>query len=266
MPQPCSDSKLLNDCRRSSFHTPPPRADYRHGYKASDFIRVVQIIRLVPGQGDDSRTHSGRSCARERGPAWWADVQQPAMPRNGYKIRAATAVVATAILILVAGVWVCPASAEDAIKPGKWEFWTMGSKIPEPPPGTQLPPSIRWGPEGMITSVCFSETNLKTPHSHMRTHMPRHGDLLLALKSKTKTRLGKGSCDFDVTTDATTATKSGSMNCAWSSGSKSNSEGVMHFHGDILDGTITSRYSSPNGPTTESSSTIKGRYVGPCDP
>jgi len=58
----------------------------------------------------------------ERGPAWWADVQQPAMPRNGYKMRAATAVVATAILILVAEVWVCPASAEDAIKPGKWEF------------------------------------------------------------------------------------------------------------------------------------------------
>ena len=202
----------------------------------------------------------------ERGPAWWADVQQPAMPRNGYKMRAATAVVATAILILVAEVWVCPASAEDAIKPGKWEFWTVGSKIPEPPPGPQLPPSIRWGPEGMITSVCFSETNLKTPHSHMRTHMPRHGDLLLALKSKTKTRLGKGSCDFDVTTDATTATRSGSMNCAWSSGSKSNSEGVMHFHGDTLDGTTTSRYSSPNRPTTESSSTIKGRYVGPCDP
>jgi hypothetical protein len=75
-------------------------------------------------------------------------------------MRAATAVGATAILILVTEVWACAAGAEDAIKPGKWEFWTVGAKIPEPPPGTQLPPSMRWGPEGMITSVCISETNL----------------------------------------------------------------------------------------------------------
>src|SRR6516162_9938274 len=78
-------------------------------------------------------------------------------------MRAATAIGATAILILVTEVWACAAGAEDVIKPGKWEFWTVGSKIPEPPPGTQLPPSVRWGPEGMITSVCVSETNLKNP-------------------------------------------------------------------------------------------------------
>jgi hypothetical protein len=177
-------------------------------------------------------------------------------------MRAATAVGATAILILATEVWACTAGAEDAIKPGKWEFWTVGSKIPEPPPGTQLPPSMRWGPEGMITSVCFSETNPKTPRSHMRTSVSRHGDFSPALK----TRLGKGSCDLDMTTDATTATRSWSMNCAWSSGSKSNTEGVVHFHGDTLDGTTTSRYSSPNRPTKEDASPIKGRYVGPCDP
>src|SRR5215813_4077373 len=112
-------------------------------------------------------------------------------------MRAATAVGATAILVLVTEVWACAADAEDVIKPGKWEFWTVGSKIPEPPSGTQLPPSMRWGPEGMITSVCISETNLKTPHSHVRTSVPRHGDLLPALT----TRLGKGSCDFDVPLD-----------------------------------------------------------------
>src|SRR5215469_16761317 len=104
-------------------------------------------------------------------------------------MRAATAVGATAILILVTEVWACAAGAEDVIKPGKWEFWTVGLKIPEPRPGTQLPPSMRWG----ITSVCLSETTLKTPHSHMRTHMPRHGDILHPLN----TRLGKGSCDLD---------------------------------------------------------------------
>ena len=169
-------------------------------------------------------------------------------------MRSATAVGASAILILLTEVWACAAGAEDAIKPGKWEFWTVGAKVPEPPPGTQRPPSMRWGPEGMITSVCISETNLKTPHSHVRTSVPRHGDL------------GEGSCDFDATTDATAATRSWSANCAWSSGNKSNIEGVVHFHGDTLDGTTTSRYSSPNRPTKESSFPIEGRYVGPCDP
>jgi hypothetical protein len=40
----------------------------------------------------------------------------------------------------------------------------------------------------------------------------------------------------------------------------------MHFHGDTLDGTMTTRSSFPDHPPTESSFTMKGRYVGPCDP
>jgi hypothetical protein len=67
-----------------------------------------------------------------------------------------------------------------------------------------------------------------------------------------------------MTIDATTA--SHSINCAWSSGTKSNSEGVTHFHGYTLDGTMTTRHSFPNHPPTAFSSTIKGRYVGSCDP
>jgi hypothetical protein len=166
-------------------------------------------------------------------------------------MRAATAVGATAILILVTEVWACAAGAQNAIKPGKWEFWTVGSKIPEPSPGTQLPPSVRWGPEGMITSVCISETDLPAPHTHTPTD---------------EKRLGKGYCDLDTTTDAAAATRSVSMNCAWSSGTTSHMEGVMHFHDDTLDGTAASRYSQPNFPTREHSYLIRGRYVGPCDP
>ena len=177
-------------------------------------------------------------------------------------MRTATAAGATAILILVAEVWACAAGAEDAIKPGKWEFWIVGSKMPEPPPGTELPPSVRRGPEGMINSLCISATNPKALDSHVRTSVPRHGDLLPALK----TRLGKGSCDFDTATDSNTATVSWSMNCAWSSGSSSNTEGVVHFHDDTLDGTTTMRHSFPNFPTKEYSFPIRGRYLGPCDP
>ena len=164
-------------------------------------------------------------------------------------MRTATAAGATAILILVAEVWACAAGAEDAIKPGKWEFWTVGSKIPEPPPGTQLPPSMQWGPEGMINSWCISEINPPAPHA--RTSVPV-GE--------------KGSCDFDTTTDANAATVSWSMNCAWSSCSSSNTEGVVHFHDDTLDGTTTMRHSFPNFPTKEYSFPIRGRYLGPCDP
>ena len=57
--------------------------------------------------------------------------------RLGTRLVAATAVGATAILILLTEVRACAAGAEDAIKPGNWEFWTVGSKIPEPPPGTR---------------------------------------------------------------------------------------------------------------------------------
>jgi hypothetical protein len=117
------------------------------------------------------------------------------------------------------------------------------SKIPEPPPGTQLPPSMRWSPE------CISET--KPPAPHARTSVPVDE---------------KGSCDFDTTTDANAATLSWSVNCAWFSGSKSNTEGVVHFHDDTLDGTTTIRASFPNLPTQEYSSPIKGLYLGPCDP
>src|SRR5262252_5706540 len=127
-------------------------------------------------------------------------------------MRAATAVGATAILFLVVEVWACAAGAEDAIKPGKWEFWIVGPKIAEPPPGTQLPASMRWGPEGMINSWCISETNPPAPHA--RTSVPVDE---------------KGSCDFDTTTDGNAATVSWSMNCAWSSGSSSNTEGLCIF-------------------------------------
>jgi hypothetical protein len=171
------------------------------------------------------------------------------MHRSGGKNASATAVGATAILILVAEVWACAAGAEDGIKPGKWEFWMVGSKIPEPSPGTQLPRSMRWGPDGMIQSWCISETNPPAPHA--RTSVPVDE---------------KGSCEFDTTTDANAATVSWSVNCGWSSSSKYNTEGLLHFHDDTLDGTTTIRHSFPNLPTQEYSFPISGRYLGPCDP
>ena len=162
-------------------------------------------------------------------------------------MRAIAAVGATATFILMTEVWGCAARAEDAIKPGKWEFWTAaGQKIP---PGTQLPPNMRWGPEGAITSVCVPEA--KPPDVHKR-------------EDRTSI-FGKGSCVEDATTDAATGTRRSSANCAWSSGVTTGFEAVIHFHGGTLDGTTTARSSFPDKPPTETSSVTKGRYVGPCD-
>ena len=95
-------------------------------------------------------------------------------------------------------------------------------------------------------SLCISETN--PPRT--RTSVPVDE---------------KGSCDFETTIDASAATVSWSMSCAWSSGSESNAEGIAHFHRGIFDGTTTMRHSFPNLPTQEYSSAIIGRYVGPCE-
>jgi hypothetical protein len=130
-----------------------------------------------------------------------------------------------------------------------------------PLPGTQLPTSMRLGFRGHDYERVLQRDQPRNPA------FPR-ADLYATARGPLRalTRLGKGSCDLDTTTDATTATRSWSMNCAWSSGNKSNTEGVVHFHGDTLDGTTTSRHSFPNLPTKEYTFSIKGRYVGPCDP
>jgi len=168
-------------------------------------------------------------------------------------MRATAAVGATVILIVVGDGWVGAADAEDAIKPGKWELTVVVPKMQKPPSGTQVPFPMRWGPAGMITSVCLPQTKLKPPHVHRR------------LPTIVNAKLGKGSCDMDVTTVAATATRSMSINCAWSSGATSGVGTIMHFRGDTLDGTTTNQLSLPNKPPIEQSAVLKGRYVGPCD-
>ena len=214
----------------------------------SNGSRGVGSVVSVPEASRLSEACAARPCSRE------APAGRFSIPVGAErKVRTAVPVGATAILVLVAVVCACAASAEDSIKPGKWEFWVVGLKMREPRPGTLLP-SQRWGPEGVINSVCLRETNLKTGHSHERRSLP-------ALYGT----LGKGSCDVDRTTDAATATGSMATDCEWSSGIRNHSEMVMHFHGDTLDGTAVNRSSLPNHPTTEGSFPIKGRYVGPCD-
>jgi len=105
----------------------------------------------------------------------------------------------------------------------------------------------------MIWSECVPEASQKLAHVHKRLDTTSRGSL------------GKGSCDLDITTDATTGTRKHVTNCAWSSGGTTRLEIVLHFHGDTLDGTTTNRSSFPDKPPTEISLVLKGHYVGPCD-
>ena len=118
---------------------PLPRADDKSAASDAGMPSGAKSRRIFYAQPESlgfytPSTHSGRSCARV-GFASCADLQHPEEAEA--KMRAATAVGPTAILIVVAEVWACAAGARDAIKPGKWEFWIVGSKIPEPPPGTR---------------------------------------------------------------------------------------------------------------------------------
>jgi Protein of unknown function (DUF3617) len=157
-----------------------------------------------------------------------------------------------AILILVVEVWACAAGAEDAIaedaiKPGKWEISTVALGLMQPPPGMQLGPGMRLGPQGVISSItkCVSATNPPFPPKSIST------------------------CKIDKS-DVNGGTVSWLMTCGSSKGSgfTFNWEGIVHYHGETLDGmstsrgTISSEYSST---VTSSSHSITGRYLGPCD-
>ena len=163
-------------------------------------------------------------------------------------MRAATAVGATAILILVAEVWACAAGAEDAIKPGKWEISTVMPGFTELRPGMHLGPGQSIGPEGMTSVItkCASMTNPPLP--------PPEGMNIPCKMEKS-----------DLNGDTATWT----VNCDSSERASNTMEGTVHYHGDTLDGTSTGtiRITSPSGYTlTVTTVNITGRYVGPCDP
>jgi hypothetical protein len=42
-------------------------------------------------------------------------------------------------------------------------------------------------------------------------------------------------------------------------------EGVVHYHGETLDGELTMRTNTADQPPIEKSQSVTGRYLGPCD-
>jgi hypothetical protein len=153
-----------------------------------------------------------------------------------------------ALLTLAAEACACAAGAEDLIKPGKWEISTLSPGLTHLPPGMQLRPEQRLGPEGLtqVFTKCISTKNPPFPPEAPSANSP--------------CKLEKS----ELTGDTATWT----VNCSSSSGSTFNVEGTAHYYGDTLDGkdTTTIRTPSPFGYSLMvMSHSITGRYVGPCD-
>src|SRR5215469_7251044 len=64
----------------------------------------------------------------------------------------------SAVIVLLVGMVAHAAGAEDAIKPGNWEYAVRDPNVTHLPPDVQLPPGARVGPDGLsiITARCIT--------------------------------------------------------------------------------------------------------------
>ena len=150
------------------------------------------------------------------------------------------AVRTTAVFTLLAGVVTYPAGAEDEIKSGNWEYSVTASGITQLPRGMQPSPEIRLGPEGLtvIRTRCITAANPFPP-----THAVE--------PCKTnKTNVNGGTLSWSVTCTTPKITV--------------HQEWMVHYHGETMDGQVTSRSTTPDHTPVESTTQLKGRYLGPC--
>lgn len=138
--------------------------------------------------------------------------------------------------------------AQDAIRPGKWEY-TVTMQMPNPPqlpPGVQLPPNVQTqsGAGGITVTSCV---NTNDPTAELRRP---HGS-------------SEGQCKVD------RLQRSGST-ITWASSCTTpeatvHSEGTAHYNGDRMEANFTTRTIHANGAPIQTSQQVAGRYLGPCD-
>jgi hypothetical protein len=151
--------------------------------------------------------------------------------------------------LLIAGLWAGVAEADGQIKAGKWEFSVLVPGVTQIPPGMENNPGVRLGPDGMTISrtSCTTSDNPLPPMARA-TSTPRDAD---------------HPCKIDKT-DVSGDTVRWSWSCVTDKATFQ-SEGVVHYHGETLDGELTTRTSTPGHPPIEKSQALTGRYLGPCD-
>jgi hypothetical protein len=150
------------------------------------------------------------------------------------------AVWTTAVFILLAGIMTYPAGAEDEIKFGNWEYSVTAPGIRELPRGMQPSPDIQLGPEGLtvIRTRCITAAD---PFPPTPAGAPCKID---------KTNLNGGTLSWSATCTPPKITV--------------HQEWIVHYHGETMDGQVISRSTTPDHTPVESTTQLKGRYLGPC--
>jgi hypothetical protein len=144
----------------------------------------------------------------------------------------------TAVFILL---YTVASGAEDAIKPGNWEYTATNPSVTHLPPGVQLPPGAQVGPQGLtiMKTRCITAAGPLPPPP--KTSEPCKMD---------KSEVNGGTASWS----ATCTTPKMIVHQEW----------ILQYHGDTMDGQFTFRGTTPGHPPIEKTTQFTGRYLGPC--
>jgi hypothetical protein len=164
-------------------------------------------------------------------------------------MRTQSVVQTVTVVLLVASLWAGVAeAADDPIKVGKWEFSVLVPGVTQLPPGMENQAGVKLGPDGMTVSRtgCTTSDNPLPPMA----------------RGPSTARDVDHPCKIDKT-DVSGDTVHWSWSCTTEKATFQ-SEGVVHYHGETLDGELTTRTSTAGHPPIEKSQSLTGRYLGPC--
>jgi hypothetical protein len=152
-------------------------------------------------------------------------------PRKSHPVHRPSAV----IVLLVAPV-AHAAGAEDAIKPGNWEYTWTDPSITHFPPNVPLPPGARVGPDGLTSTNTRCITAAGPAPSPPKTGEPCRMD---------KSEVNGGTASWSVTCVNPKTTVHVVM--------------IEHYHGETMDGQHTLRSALPGHPPFEKTTQYTGR-------
>jgi hypothetical protein len=173
------------------------------------------------------------------------------LPRGaGCKMRTATVVRVTAAIALLAAEQAASAArADDQIKAGKWEFSVLVPGVTHLSPEMQQQPGVQITPDGMTMSRtgCINSDDPLPPMA----------------RGPSAPRDANRPCKVDKT-EVSGGTVQWSTSCTTPQ-VVVHEEGVVHYHGETLNGEVTVRTTLAGHEPTASSQPITGRSLGPCD-
>lgn len=160
---------------------------------------------------------------------------------------------ATAALLASLVLGLGTARADDALKPGKWQFTTTMQmpNMPQLPPGVQLPPNVQMqsGAGGMTVTT---------------TRCVKSGDPTAALNALHGTDKAGANCTTD-RMDRSGNTMTWAMTCSTAAGGTMHMEGTARYDGDHMEADVKNHLTEPQGRSFETAAHSTGQYLGPCD-